>query len=116
MKRMSGKNEASGPTRTLDPNIADSKYVQDYVENMKKNDPIGYSLAQKYGEFLMNSRMADCDNVIEKQDLEGDQIMFKKVKRDIQNNGLLPEDLNDFEVNILKKFLGEDWKQVFNYE
>jgi hypothetical protein len=113
---MSGKDEVTGPSRTVDPSIVDSKYVVDYVENMKKNDPIGYSLAQKYGEFLMNSRMSDCDHTIEKQDLEGEQIMFKKIKRDIKNNGLLEEDMMEHEIKILIKFLGDNWKDVFNQE
>ncbi len=91
----------------------ESKQISDSIEQMKKLNPEAYKRAQEFGEFIMNTRISNPDNNVEKKDIEGDEILFKKIKRDIEYFGLIKEDLNEFEINILKGKLGDDYEKIF---
>lgn len=91
-----------------------SKQIDQSVEQYKKMNPKGFQRAQEFGDFLLSSRLANPDNMIEKVDLEGDDILVKKLRQDIEFNGLTKEDLTEHEIELLKrKYGGETWDCEF---
>lgn len=101
------------PTRT--PSSWDiSPMVMDAVEQMKKMNPEAYRRAQEFGEFLLNSPLADPDKFADKRDINGEEIIFNKIKRDIEFSGITKDDLNDYEIEVLKIKLGDNWESIFN--
>ena len=90
-------------------------YIEQAVEEIKKNNPQMYAKAQEFGEFMLSTRFADVEQTfIEKRDIEGENILYNKILRDIKQYGFKKEDMDSFEIDILKNKLGDKWESVFN--
>ena len=78
-------------------------------------NPEKYKEAQKYGEFLMNTRFFNTKNYeIEKEDIEGNNILFNEIVNKKNYYNLSIDDLLDYEIEIIKKKYGHnDWKDKF---
>ena len=87
--------------RTTSPWLV-SPYIEQAVDNYIKSNPDAYVRAQEFGEFIMDHRLASLDKQIEKRDIEGEEIMYQKIIRDIKQYGFTKDDLTKFELNILK--------------
>lgn len=93
-----------------------------YDSEMKKcvdkyilENPEKYKEAQKYGEFIMNSRFCNTNKFeIEKEDLEGNEILFREIVNKKLYYNLSINDLLPYEIEIIKKKFGTDWQLKFN--
>lgn len=92
-----------------------SEYMENTIQQLIKNNPEAYKKAQEYGEFLLNSRLADLDNPIEKRDIEGEKILFDRLLRDIKQYGITYNELLEYEKKILHmKMSQRDIDQLFS--
>jgi hypothetical protein len=102
-----------GSQRTTSNEEVSSQLSQAVSEWIKKN-PDAYKKAQDYGEFLMSSRFANVDKFkIDQDDKEGDIILYNQLLNKIEYYGLQIDELNDFEINVLKK-INNNWRSLFN--
>lgn len=87
--------------------------IQELVDKFMQENPDKYSRAQDYGEFLMNTRFADVNTMrVNTEDNEGDEILYLQIINNVKNYGFTSNDLQEYEINVLIKKLGNDWKNV----
>jgi len=94
-----------------------SSYVQQAVEQIIKTNPEMYAKAQEFGEYMLSSRFANVEQMyLEKKDIEGENILYRKILGDIKQYGFNENDLNSYEIEILKNKLGHDYISIFTDE
>jgi hypothetical protein len=99
--------------RTTSPWLT-SPYIEQAVNNLIKNNPIAYNSAQEFGDFIMDHRLANIDEQIEKRDIEGENILYQKIIRDIKQYGFTRDDLSDQELKVLElKLTKEEINNLF---
>jgi hypothetical protein len=93
----------------------ESEALKEAVGNYMKENPEKIKKAQSFGDYIMDSQFANVDTFeINTDDIEGDKILCQKLIHDIKFYGISISELNEHELNVLKRRYGENWKQKFN--
>jgi len=94
-----------------------SEKLQESVSKYVAENGLRHKLAQDFGDFLLSTQFANCDKFkVDREDLEGEEILVNKLKTNITCYGLMEDDMTDYELILLKKKLGENYKSLFKQE
>jgi len=86
--------------------------MEQFIKKYKDENPEKYKRAQEYGDFIMSTRFANVDTFkVEETDKEGDEILYIDITNKIKLYGFGQEDLETYEIDILKKKLGDQWEE-----
>lgn len=85
--------------------------LEQFVEKYKNENPDKYRRSQEFGEFLLSTRFANVDTFkVDTEDKEGEEIMYKDLVNKIKLYGLTKDDLETYEIDLLKKKFGNAWE------
>jgi hypothetical protein len=92
-----------------------SDEVQKSVDQYIKNNPSGYKNAQNFGEFIStHPQFSNTDELkIDQVDIFGETILYDELCKNINYYGMTIQDLSSDEINILKKYKGDEWNLLF---
>lgn len=94
--------------------------LQEAVDKYKSENPLKIKLAEQFGEYLMSTRFANTDDFkVDTGDSEGETILYKQLIKKIEYYGLPPSEFLPFELELLRRRLGQDWitqlKETYGY-
>ena len=93
--------------------VSDS--LQDSVNKYIAQDAGKYRRAQDFGDFLLDHpQFSQVDTFrVDQTDLNGNELLVQETLKAIVHQGLVEEDLADYEVECLRLKFGENWRKVF---
>lgn len=91
-----------------------SSEVQEAVNKYISENPEKYKRAQEFGEFLMtHPTFSNLDDFkVLEEDVSGIELKFREIEKLFRFYGTKPKELLESETAVLKKKLGENWKEI----
>jgi hypothetical protein len=90
-----------------------SDTLQEAVDKYIQEDPGRYRAAQTFGDFLVShEQFSNLDTFkIKSEDLAGEELLYGEVTKMMTYYGIKPKELEQEELRLLQKKLGDTWKE-----